>query len=181
MNLQITSGSLGLPCYIILIYNSMAHSSDVDDMTHYTTWHESASMLMLLLVCMSSCSAAEWWMSYWCITTLPLHGKVCGVFDGHWCSLGVACACCSFSYTLGCLTCSSFRERFSSFVYKHISLHALLIRSFVNTYPCMCPYCSSRPLSRHVLLMYLYHQSLMMRRHQIHKPPSPPWCILIHV
>jgi len=83
MTLCTTSGSLGLPHYITLIDN-MAHSRDVDDMTHDTTRHDSACTFVLLLECMSSCSAAEWWTSSWCVTASPLHSKVHKVFDGRW-------------------------------------------------------------------------------------------------
>ena len=57
MTLHMTNGYLGLPCYIALI-DSMAHSRDVDDMTHENTRHDSAGTFVLLLVCMSSCSVA---------------------------------------------------------------------------------------------------------------------------
>jgi len=40
-------------------YNSMAHNSDVANMTHHMTRHNSASMFMLMVVSMSSCSAGE--------------------------------------------------------------------------------------------------------------------------
>ena len=62
--------------------HSMAHNSDVSDMTHDTTRHESASMFMMVVGSMWSCSVVEWWMCSWCITSSPPHGKVCRVFDG---------------------------------------------------------------------------------------------------
>lgn len=83
-----TSGYLGIPCYITLI-NNIAHNSDVDNMTYDKTRHNNVGTFVLLLVCMSSCSVARWWMSSWCVTTSPPHGKVCRVFDGHWVSLMV--------------------------------------------------------------------------------------------
>jgi len=40
-------------------YNNMAHSGDViAEMTHDMTQHDNASMFMLMVVSMSSCSAA---------------------------------------------------------------------------------------------------------------------------
>ena len=59
MTLQITSGSLGLPHYITLIDNCMSHGSEVADMTHDMSRHDSVGVFMLLQVCMSSCSVAE--------------------------------------------------------------------------------------------------------------------------
>jgi len=56
-------------------YNSMAQSSDVAEMTHDTTQNNSASMFILLLVSMPSCSVTEWWMCSWCIIASSLHGK----------------------------------------------------------------------------------------------------------
>jgi len=82
MTLHITCGFLGIPRYITLIYNRMVHSSDVANMTHDRTRHDNAGMFMLQTVSMSSYSAAKWWMCSWCITTSPLHSKVCRVFDG---------------------------------------------------------------------------------------------------
>ena len=57
MTPHMTSVSLGLPRYITLI-DSMAHSRDVDDMTHDKTRHDNFGAFVLLLVCMSSCSVA---------------------------------------------------------------------------------------------------------------------------
>lgn len=144
------------------------------------TRHDSASMFMLSLVCMSNCNAAEWWMSSWCITTSPPHGKVCVVFDGHWGSPDVAYAHCSFACTLACLTCLSIRESFSSHVrsFAKTSLYASFVHPFTNTSSCMYSPNSSHFSSRHVLFMYLYLQSLMTRPHQIHKPPSLPWSMV---
>lgn len=102
LTLHITCGSLGFPFYITLVYNNMAHSSDVAEMTHDTTRPENDCMFMLLVVSMSSCSATEWWMWCWRIIASPLHGKVCGVFDG----LGV-------------------------FIHSWTNLHACIIHSFV--------------------------------------------------
>jgi len=78
-----TSVSLGLPRYITLI-DRMAHNRDVDNMTHDMAQHDSAGTFVLLSVCMSSYSVGGCWMSSWCVTASPPHGKVCGVFDGHW-------------------------------------------------------------------------------------------------
>ena len=78
-----TSRSLGLPRYITLT-NNMDHNGDVDDVTHDTTRHDSTFTFVLLSMCMSSCSVVGWWMSSWCVTTSPPHGKVHIVFDGRW-------------------------------------------------------------------------------------------------
>lgn len=43
-----------------------------------------------------------------------------------------------------------------------------------------CAPCSSCSSSCHVSSMYLYLQLLMMRRHQIPKSPSLPWCTIFH-
>ena len=88
-----------------------------------------------------------------------------------WCSLDVACACLSFACTLACFAGSSIRKKISS--------HASFIHPFMGKSPCMCSHCSSHSLSCHVLSMYLYMQSLMRRRHQIHKSPSLPWCMIV--
>ena len=65
-------------------------------------------------------------------------------------------------------------------VHEKISSHALFIHPFVNKSPCTCSPCSFRLSSHHVLSMYLYLKSLMTRWHEIHKPPSVPWCIFVH-
>jgi len=82
MTLHITCGSLGLPSYITLIYNSMDHSSDVADLIHDTTRHDNVGMFMMLVMSMLRCNAVEWGMCSWCIIASPLHEKVCRVFDG---------------------------------------------------------------------------------------------------
>ena len=46
-------------------------------MTPDATRHDNAGMFMLLVVSMSSCSVAEWWMCSWCIIASSLYGKVC--------------------------------------------------------------------------------------------------------
>jgi len=50
-------------------------------------------------------------------------------------------------------------------VHEHISLYALSL--FIPYIVTSC------------LFMYLSLQSLMTRRHQVHKPPSLPWCMVI--
>ena len=87
--------------------NSMAHSSDVAEMTHDMIRHDNVGMFKLLVVSMSRCSAAEWWVWSWCIIASPSHGKVCEVFD----ALGVrlivhACTCVSFACYLVRFVCS---------------------------------------------------------------------------
>ena len=84
MTFQIASGSPRLPRYITLINNSMVHSNDLANMIYDTNRHDSASMFMLILVCMSSCSVVEWWMSSWCIMASPPHDQVWKFLDGHW-------------------------------------------------------------------------------------------------
>jgi len=100
-----------------------------------------------------------------------------------WWSLGlldVVCAHCSFVCTSACLTCFSIRKNMSSHVLSLVHswnflLTCFIIHSFMN-------------LSLHIfipfvitscLFMYLYLQSLMMRHHQIHKPPSLTWWMII--
>ena len=57
MTLHMTSGPLGLPCYITFI-DSMAHNRDVDDMIRDKTQHDNVGTFVLLLVCMSSYNVA---------------------------------------------------------------------------------------------------------------------------
>ena len=173
MTLCTTSESLGLPRCIPLIDN-MAHSWDVDDMTHDTTRHDSAGTFVLLLECMSLCSAAGWWMSSWRVTTSPSHGKVRGAFDSRW-SLDVAFACCSLlvcwkawqAHLFAKGACLSFRPSVSTscmfarlFVCEHIFAwssrsehipsHASFICSLVNLSFCMCSIFSSHSSPCHV-------------------------------
>ena len=114
-------------------YNSMDHSSDVAEMTHDMTWHDSDGMFMLMMVPMSCCSATKWWVCSWCNITSPPHGKVCGVFNG----LGV---CLMFHVhvspplVLGML---------------HVFIHLWI--SLLTCHPC-----SSRSSSSHVSSMYKY-------------------------
>jgi len=126
MTLQIMSGSLGIPLYITFIDNIMAYSSDVANMTH-----DSSSMFMLLLVYMLSYNVVEWWMSSWCITFSPLHGKVRSL---RW-SLGSfddACAHCSFVCTLACLTSLSIWDTVSSHVLSFVKLFLRMFHSFMK-------------------------------------------------
>jgi len=137
-----TSGSLGLPCYITLIDN-MAHSREVDDMT----WHDSASTFVLLLECMSSCNAAGWWMSSWCITASPSHDKVHRVFNGRWFAW-----CCFDTFLLACmlesLTGSSVCER-CMFIRLSVREHILHVRSFVRPRTHLCMIIHSRAHRMH--------------------------------
>lgn len=131
MTLQITSGSLRLPCYITLIKN-MAHNTDLDDTTHDKTRHDSAGTFELLLVCMSSYKVVRWWMSSWCVTASPLHGKVCEVFDGHWVHLML------HSHVAPCLYVCML-DRFVHFqkVYVHLSIHSQThLHMFIHPYIC---------------------------------------------
>lgn len=110
-------------------YNSKAHNSDMAEMTHDMTRHDKAGMFMLVVVSMSSCSVAEWWMCSWCIIASSPRGKVCEVFDGHGVHLMFAHACSSFVCTLTCFMCSPVCEK--------ISLHEFLVHPFMKQSPCM--------------------------------------------
>ena len=127
-------GSLGLPCYVTLIYNGTEHNSDAAEMTHDMTWHNNASMFMLLVVSMSSHIVVEWWMCSCCIIASPLHDKACRVFDG----LGV---CLMFSSACSSFTCTLIGFIFSS-IRKQIFLHAFHVHQFVNKSPRIHPICS---------------------------------------
>lgn len=149
----------------------MAHSSDVANMT----WHDSANMFFLLLVCISRCSTNEWWMSSWCATTSALHGKVRGVFDGRWVRLMLhfnVAPCLYFAM----LEMFIYSQKFHvlSFIHPqkhirmfvHLSVHEHIftcssIHSFVNTY-----------LHGHLLA----NKSLCMHRLFIHSWTCPFAC-----
>ena len=149
MTLCSTSGSLGLPHYIILIDN-IAHSRDVGNMTHDLTWHDHVGTFVLLLECMSSYNVAEWWMSSWCIIVSPLHGKVRVVFDGPWftwwnssmlfLAFMLEGLIGSLVYEGACLSCSSASH--ASFVHSlvNLSFYMCSIRSFHSSscHVCWC-------------------------------------------
>lgn len=134
MTLQITSESLGFPYLITLIYDGMAHISDVADITR----HENARMFMLLLVCMLSYSAPKWWISSSCITTSPLHGKVCGGLNVHWVHLmfHVQISPCLYLDVLNMFVRLQKYILTCSFVHEHV-LACSSIHLFINTSPCM--------------------------------------------
>ena len=126
MTLCITSGSFGLPRYITLI-EKISHNRDVGNMTR----HHSVGTFVLLLEWMSSYSAIGWWMSSWCITASPPHGKVCRVFDGIWFTwwcLGTLVLACMLEGLMGSYVC----ERFM-FVRLWAHLACLLVCLSTNT------------------------------------------------
>jgi len=127
-----------------IVYNSMAHSSHVAEISHDMTRHDNAGMFMPMVVFMLICSDAEWWVCYLCIIASVPHDKVSRVFDGLgvWLMFHVHI---SPSLVLGVP---------HVFVYSRTSLLA-------------CAPCSSYMSSHHVSSMYLYLQSLMTRRHKI--------------
>ena len=176
MTLHMTSGSLGIPRYITLIEN-MAHSRDVDNMTHEKTRHDSSGTFVPLLVCMSSCSVSGWWMSSWCVTASPPHGKVRGVFDGHLvclmlhshispylyvgmldkfvCSWKVYVRLSVHLWTHFCMFVCLFVPKHIFawlFVREHISLNALFVGPLANMSFFMYSLCSSHLPSQHVCL-----------------------------
>lgn len=191
MTLRTTSGSHGLPRYITLI-DSMANSRYVDDVTHDMTRHDSVGTFMLLLVRMSSCSVAGWWISSWCVTASPPHGKVHGVFNGHWFAW-----CCIHTLLLSCMLVSlsglSIREHiFHVCLFVHPRTHlCMIIHSRENLFACIVYSSIGEPVFLHVLPLFISSvitpclfmdlclQSLITRWHQIHKPPILPWWKII--
>jgi len=143
---------------------SFACTDDGAFMTHDMTRQDSVGTFVLLLVCMSSCSASGWWMSSWCITASSPHGKVCGVFDGHlfaWCFIHTFLLSCM----LVSLTGLSIRERCMficpsvcehifawSYICENIYFHASYVPLLVNLSFCMCSLCSSHSSLHHVCL-----------------------------
>jgi len=129
ISLYTTTRSLGLPCDITLIDN-IAHSRGVGNMTHDMARHDSDGTFMMLWECMSSYSIVGWWMSSWCFTASPPHGKVRGVFDGFWFawwSFGML----FLAFILEGLTGSSIRER-CMFLHSSVHEHILHVCSFVH-------------------------------------------------
>ena len=135
ITLHTTSGSLGLPCYITLIEN-MAHNRYVANMTHDKTQHDSVGTFMLMLVCMSSCSVAGWWMSSWCVIASPPHGKVHRVFDGHWFAW-----CCIHALLFACMLVSltglSIHKK-CIFVCPSVCEHIFHVFSFICSWTHLC-------------------------------------------
>ena len=130
-----------------LIDWQQAHSIDVGNMTHDLTRHDNAGTFVLLLECMLSYSAAEWWMSSLCIIASPPHGEVLRVFDGPcftWWSFSMLFLSCM----LEGLTGSFFREGACSS--RSFALHASFIRPLVNLPFCMCSIRSSHSSSFHI-------------------------------
>lgn len=158
-----SSWSIGLPRYITLIYKSIAHSSDVAGMTHNTNWHDSAGMFMLVVVCMSSCNATEWWISSWCIIASPSHSKLCRVLDGDWVRLMLHFHIVPFLYfgmvdmfvhlQKYLLSCSFICEDILAWssVREQISWHVSFVHPFANT--CVCMY---SPFSSRLSLFHVY-------------------------
>ena len=140
-------------------------------MTHDTTRHDKAGVFMLLMVCMSSCSVVEWWMSSWCIIASPLHEKVCEVFDG----LGVLLM--FHVHVIPSLVLWHARC-VRLFAKKSSRMHSLFVHSWKNL-PAYAPFSSCSSLC-HVSSMCYYEKSLMTIWHQIQKSPSLPWCIVVH-
>lgn len=192
MTFSTISGSLGFPSYITLIDN-IAYSGDVGDMTQDMTWHESAGTFMLLLECMSSYNVVGWWMSSWCITTSPPHGKLHGVFDGFWFAwwcLGMLLLSCMLEGLI-----DSFFHEWCMFVHSSICEQIFYVLSFIclwtyifmiiyswaHLFSCIVHSSIDEPLLVHVLrsfipfnillclLVYLYLELLMKRWHQVQK------------
>lgn len=101
----------------------MVNNSDVSDMTYDMTRHDNAGTFVLFLLCMSSYNVAKWWMSLWCITTSPPHGRKCRVFDGNWFT-----RCCVHTLLLACnLACLTW-----SYIREHIPSHSSFVHPFVH-------------------------------------------------
>lgn len=149
MTLCSTSGSLGLTRYITLIENNPIVEMWVTWLMTWLdmTWHDNAGTFILLLECMSSYSAAGWWISSSCIITSPLHDEVHGVFDGPW------FAWWSFSMLfhdcmLDGLTGSSIHK--GACLSRSSASHALFVHPLVNLSFCMFSLHSSHSSSCHV-------------------------------
>lgn len=84
----------------------------------------------MVLVCMSSCNVVGWWMSSWCITASPPHGKVYRVLNGRcfaWCFFCML----PFACMLECFTGSSLCER-CMFIHSSIHEHILHVASSIH-------------------------------------------------
>jgi len=203
MTLQITSGSLGIPSYITLIETVWPI------VVVWLTWLMTRlDMIVLVCSCCFWCACrAAVLLSDGCplgVSQLHLHMERCTessmVIGFAWCCIHMFILTC----TLACLTCSSIHEnacfsirssantssRVCPFAHPRTHLR-MVIHSQTNLFVCIV--CSF--VSKHVLLhvlslfipsvitsclfLYMYLQSLMTRWHQIHKPPSLPWCMMI--
>jgi len=91
-----------------------------------------------------------------------------------WCCIPTLLLSCM----LACLTGSSIRKKcmfvYSSVCKKIFACSSICKHVLLRLIPLFIPY-----IVTPCLLLYLYHQSLMKRWHQIHKPPSLPWCMII--
>jgi len=128
-------------------YNSVAHRSDVAEMTHDMARHDKDGMFMLLVVCMPSYSATEWWMCSWCIIASSSHDKVFEVFDG----LGVRLMLCVHVAPLLVLWHASCVR---SFTKKSPCMHSLFVRSQNNLFACIPCSLVREIISSHALLVH---------------------------
>lgn len=190
MTLHITGRCLGLPRYITLIDN-MAHSRDVDNMTHDMT------MLIHLCYCWCACRAAvllchsftSAWKSVrshrWSLARFILRSHIApflyvGKLD-RFVRLWKVHVCPSVHLWTN-LDCLSLHPSANTSLHDHLFVStSLCMQHFLIywwTYPSACaPF--FHPIYRCTMFVYLCLQSLMTRKHQMHKPPSLPWCMTI--